>query len=323
MPRAHQQLGIGATVSFPANLVSREWAMEHFPDTFEQARVHGVVLAEEVIPRKGKERRMLKVKVEVPAPVVATVVLSRVSFVRAGPSQGFFANPASSSASASAVAGPAPPEPVPPVAADGEGPEDNLQEETLDEPPDDIIAASEGDVEGGPQGDGPVAWEAWGSVPIHDRAAGGATRFPCNFSGLTDPIHKSIFALFEIFLPPRMVDGILEATNAAGTAKYTGRWKSLTRGELPRWLGLWLAMCPQQSSRSEHLKAAPKEPMFSGFGFGEYMSRHRFETSCPPSRSPWWIPRTPWRRCGRSKRPSMTTWPRCTPPAGSCAWTRA
>ena len=47
--------------------------MEHFPDTFEQARVHGVVLAEEVIPRKGKERRMLKVKVEVPAPVVATV----------------------------------------------------------------------------------------------------------------------------------------------------------------------------------------------------------------------------------------------------------
>ena len=96
MPRAHQQLGIGTTVSFPANLVSREWAMEHFPDTFEQARVHGVVLAEEVITRKGKERRMLKVKVEVPAPVVATVVLSRVSFVRAGPSQGFFANPASS-----------------------------------------------------------------------------------------------------------------------------------------------------------------------------------------------------------------------------------
>lgn len=212
--------------------------------------------------------------IRIPEEKDASVPTSSVSLVKAGPPNQYFSRLASPPASSSSAAGPAPLGPAPPVAADWESPEDDLQEETLDAPLDDVIPDEEVEVA---EASGPVAWEAWGTVAIDDRAAGGAQRFPCSFTGLPDPIHQSTFSLFEFFLPPHMVNSILEATNAAGTAKF---WSV----EAPRARSDFGSPCVHSNRAAPTTGSHPLQSRcLLASGSASTCPANALTTSCPPS----------------------------------------
>ena len=78
---------------------------------------------------------------------------------------------------------------------------------------------------------------------------------------------------FFVWFPKSLLMKITVATNQAARKRKwpaSGKWKSLTHGELLRWLGMWMLMGVYRTS--------PRRMYWRGIlGFGKWMSEKRFE----------------------------------------------
>ena len=78
---------------------------------------------------------------------------------------------------------------------------------------------------------------------------------------------------FFVWFPKSLLMKITVATNQAARKRKwpaSGKWKSLTHGELLRWLGMWVLMGVYRTS--------PRRMYWRGIlGFGKWMSEKRFE----------------------------------------------